>query len=196
MVSDYWLMQTDYTWYAEVYGCRQQNVLGQCIYPDSWVWSRTPQLTVDQWAVVNATIENLCLQEANFLATQQVNASMLSDYWVRQTDYTVYAVVYGCREQNLLGQCTYPDSWVWSRTPQLNADQWAIVNTAIDSLCLQEAMFLATEQANASMVSDYWVRQTDYTGYAVVYGCREQNFAGPMYLPRFVGLEPDSTAQC
>ncbi|KAK3595629.1 hypothetical protein CHS0354_009593 [Potamilus streckersoni] len=86
--------------------------------------------------------------------TIYINAttSMLSDYWVRQTDYTVYAVVYGCREQNLLGQCTYPDSWVWSRTPQLNADQWAIVNTAIDSLCLQEAMFLATEQANGNYV--------------------------------------------
>ncbi|KAK3576292.1 hypothetical protein CHS0354_036027 [Potamilus streckersoni] len=225
---DYWVMNTDYDNYAFIYGCEKRNAQGQCTYQDSWVWSRTPNLPARYWALVNNSMQAVCINYSRYLDTQQKNdcfvqsfqvqpnfninsylgkwyvqkwlpqsyispeelfqdythiyvynnngsvtayingrdssnlcfsytmllettstpASVVSDYWVMITDYTGYAVVYGCRERNAWGQCTSPDSWIWSRTPQLKDDKWAIVNATIKNLCLPEAKFVATQQIN------------------------------------------------
>ena len=71
-----------------------------------------------------------------------------TDYWVIGTDYDTYAVIYGCRNLDSTGLCTYADSWIWSRFPEIPANKKGIVEGIKGSLCVNTTMYLSTEQHN------------------------------------------------
>ena len=72
--SDYWIISTDYTTYSVVYGCRKQNSAGECVLPNVWVWRRSqPQLSGYTNAIVENTLDTLCVNTSLFLGTEQNN---------------------------------------------------------------------------------------------------------------------------
>lgn len=70
----------------------------------------------------------------------------LADYWVVKTDYSNYAVVYECKEQNPDNTCKTTMSWVLSRHRILSDSLMADISHVIESLCLNETLFYTTTQ--------------------------------------------------
>ena len=64
-----------------------------------------------------------------------------------------YAVVYGCSELNSKGFCTYADSWIWSRYPEVPADKLPEVENIKQNICVNATIYLTTEQTNGKCVT-------------------------------------------
>ncbi|GBP17935.1 Apolipoprotein D [Eumeta japonica] len=60
------------------------------------------------------------------------NFTTESDYWILDTDYDNYALVYSCR--NLDGDERVVSSWKLSRTPTLDASSTSIINGIMDTI--------------------------------------------------------------
>eukprot|EP00105_Crassostrea_gigas_P001056 XP_011413072.2 PREDICTED: retinol-binding protein 4-A-like [Crassostrea gigas] len=86
----------------------------------------------------------------------RLNQGKLADYWVVKTDYSNYAVVYECKEQNPDNTCKTTMSWVLSRHRKLSDTLMAEVGHVIDSLCLNEAQFYTTTQTLDCSTSTDW----------------------------------------
>lgn len=79
------------------------------------------------------------------------------DYWVIDTDYDNYAVIYGCNSVNeITGNCDLAYSWILDRygkpyeyltTAMLNK-----INDTIEGLCLQISNFDVVTQSKESKV--------------------------------------------
>lgn len=74
------------------------------------------------------------------------------NYWVVETDYTNYSVVYDCKQLNPDGTCKTNLAWVYSRLPHLSNDLRAKVSHVIESLCLNEALFYTTKHRNGKNI--------------------------------------------
>lgn len=70
------------------------------------------------------------------------------NYWVVETDYTNYSVVYNCIQLNPDNTCKSAMAWVYSRRSNLPDDLRARVSHVIESLCLNEALFHKTTHKN------------------------------------------------
>ncbi|XP_041352780.1 retinol-binding protein 4-like [Gigantopelta aegis] len=78
-----------------------------------------------------------------------VTAKERFSYWVLKTDYTSYAVVYGCHSVTSDGACNGTRSWIWSRTKTLSQDKMAIAETVIsERLCVNQSLYLSTRHNN------------------------------------------------
>ncbi|XP_046564058.1 uncharacterized protein LOC124272882 [Haliotis rubra] len=247
----YWVLETDYTQYAFVYGCYNVSNDGTCNEAQSWIWSRTPKfpqiikdkapswynltclpastfldtkqekecnvpaqykITPDQSCQVsdvpiqpdfNITLFNGTWYEMQWLAQVYIPASELfqdyqheyilqedgslkgyirgrtdkgcfyrqasltlsgtpgklhfnvteggSDnypYWIVDTDYNNYAVMYGCLNVSTSGNCTRARSTVWSRRKSLAPNFQYRANSFLQNLCVNPAAFLLTSQNN------------------------------------------------
>ncbi|XP_046567352.1 uncharacterized protein LOC124275743 [Haliotis rubra] len=69
-------------------------------------------------------------------------------YWVVDTDYSGFAVMYGCLEVNN-SQCVSARSTVWSRRQTLAPRLQSRSNTVVQMLCVNPAAFLLTSHKNA-----------------------------------------------
>ncbi|XP_046343323.2 purpurin-like [Haliotis rufescens] len=70
-------------------------------------------------------------------------------YWIVDTDYDNYAVMYGCLNVSTSGNCTAARSTVWSRRESLAPRFQYRANTIVQNLCVNPAAFLLTSQKNA-----------------------------------------------
>nr|XP_019918637.2 purpurin-like isoform X2 [Crassostrea gigas] len=82
-----------------------------------------------------------------------LNHGNIENYWVVETDYTNYSVVYNCIQLNSDGTCKSAMAWVYSRHPNLSDDLRARVSHVIESLCLDEASFYKTTHNNGCSVA-------------------------------------------
>uniref|UniRef100_A0A8W8IA34 Lipocalin/cytosolic fatty-acid binding domain-containing protein n=2 Tax=Magallana gigas TaxID=29159 RepID=A0A8W8IA34_MAGGI len=76
------------------------------------------------------------------------NQGDIVNYWVVETDYTNYSVVYDCKQLNPDGTCKTNLAWVYSRHPNLSDDLRARVSHVIENLCLNETLFYKTTHKN------------------------------------------------
>ena len=95
---DYWITSTDYISYSVIYGCRQQNADGQCTLQDTWVYSRTPQLPGNKAAIVESTLDALCVNKSALLVTQQNNGKyqrlkLILLKWLQNYDNSLFFVL-------------------------------------------------------------------------------------------------------
>ncbi|XP_061173677.1 purpurin-like [Saccostrea echinata] len=68
------------------------------------------------------------------------------NYWVMNTDYVNYALIYGFKDENTNGTAKAAKSWVWSRKPTLAKSFLQNINTQLQNLCLNETMGHITVQ--------------------------------------------------
>ncbi|XP_013416484.1 apolipoprotein D [Lingula anatina] len=72
---------------------------------------------------------------------------LTSDYWIIHTDYSNYALAYGCQTLFTNGSCEVFDVWVWSRRPTLSSEYEVLADGFIrNRLCLDPATFDKTSQ--------------------------------------------------
>lgn len=71
-------------------------------------------------------------------------------YWVVDTDYSSYAVMYGCLKMNN-SECVSARSTVWSRRQTLSPRLQSRANTILQMLCINPAAFLLTSQKNGNI---------------------------------------------
>lgn len=77
-----------------------------------------------------------------------LNQGNIGNYWVVETDYTNYSVVYNCIQLNPDDTCKTNQAWVYSRHPNLSDDVRARVSHVIENLCLNETSFYKTTHKN------------------------------------------------
>ncbi|XP_064603836.1 retinol-binding protein 4-like [Liolophura sinensis] len=76
------------------------------------------------------------------------NDVISTDYWIVDTDYTNYAVSYGCRKIRIDGTCDPEaiESWVWGRRPVLTSPQLSTISGVLKTLCVNSNQYLDTPQ--------------------------------------------------
>lgn len=96
----------------------------------------------------------------NILAQEQGDSHF--DYWVLETDYTSYSVVYGCDVVNeTSGVCIEFHAWVWGRETSLDDDTLTKAYAAAEKACVTEDDMSDTPQEEEC---------DDDAGGAVMYG--------------------------
>ncbi|CRK96701.1 CLUMA_CG009945, isoform A [Clunio marinus] len=93
-------------------------------------------------------------------------------FWVMDTDYSDYAVVWSCR--NISRGRSEELAWVLARTPQTSeAVRQRYENAVHSSGLVLDAIRLTNQDATFCTTSAiFWVMDTDYSDYAVVWSCR------------------------
>ncbi|KAL8623855.1 hypothetical protein ACOMHN_002183 [Nucella lapillus] len=68
------------------------------------------------------------------------------DYWVVDTDYESYAIVYSCvdRANDANNTCSTPRSWTWSRTKSLPDTVKQTARDIFDRLCMNSTLLYVT----------------------------------------------------
>ncbi|XP_078340646.1 retinol-binding protein 4-like isoform X1 [Crassostrea virginica] len=64
------------------------------------------------------------------------NLGELSDYWIIKTDYSNFAVVYICYDENTDGTCGNAKAWVYSRHHGLAHDLMADADRQLERVCM------------------------------------------------------------
>ncbi|XP_046564055.1 uncharacterized protein LOC124272880 [Haliotis rubra] len=198
----YWVLETDYTHYAFVYGCSNITANRTCAQPRAWIWSRTqtiPQIIMDR---ATSFFNRTCLAESSFLDTKQDNECdvpaqykttegqncNVSTFQVQQ-DFDIAKYSGSWYEMEWLAQSYIPPSELFQDYQHeyiagSDGKVSAFIRGRNKQGCFyREAIMepLETPGKFTLKVKDsndqypYWVVDTDYSGFAVMYGCLEVN---------------------
>ncbi|XP_062603238.1 lazarillo protein-like [Saccostrea cucullata] len=87
------------------------------------------------------------------LLFDEQNTNETVNYWVMNTDYVNYALVYGFKDENTNGTTKVAKSWVWSRKPSLAPSFLKNINTQLQNLCLNKTPVSRTLQKRGCLNS-------------------------------------------
>lgn len=73
---------------------------------------------------------------------------MTVDYWILRTDYSNYAVAYGCTNRASDRTCEHAQAALWSRTPTLEDDYVETAGQMFSSVCLNLTTFIQTTKTD------------------------------------------------
>ncbi|XP_071080818.1 uncharacterized protein [Haliotis cracherodii] len=195
----YWVLETDYNRYAFVYGCYNISVSGTCIAARGWIWSRTPTIPrvisdrspwfYNRTCLSSSTfLETLQTAECNVPAQYSVNTGQnchVSDIPV-QEDFDIQKYAGSWYEMRWLAQSYIPASELFQDyrhvfNPRGDGTLSAVITGRSKDGCFYRKAIIvpsATAGKLTLKVLDgsadqfpYWVIDTDYINYAVMYGC-------------------------
>ena len=78
-----------------------------------------------------------------------------STYWIVDTDYDNYALVYGCREEAANGTCVDPVGFMWTRCPNPKSEYVELMERKLPALCLTPQEFINTYQKQGNLLIIY-----------------------------------------
>ncbi|XP_062603237.1 retinol-binding protein 4-like [Saccostrea cucullata] len=87
------------------------------------------------------------------LLFDEQNTDEMVNYWVMNTDYVNYALIYGFKDENTNGTAKAAKSWVWSRKPTLAQSFLQNINTQLQNLCLDKTPVHRTMQKKGCLNS-------------------------------------------
>ncbi|XP_071081081.1 uncharacterized protein [Haliotis cracherodii] len=195
----YWVLETDYTQYAFVYACTNVSSTRTCTQPRAWIWSRTkiiPQIVMDR---APSFFNRTCLNETSFLDTKQDKECDIpaqykttegqncnvSTFQIQQ-DFDIAKYSGSWYEMRWLAQSYIPPSelfqdyqheYVVGSDGQVSAfirgrnKQGCFYREAIMEQSETAGKFTLKVKGNSDDQYPYWVVDTDYSSYAVMYGC-------------------------
>lgn len=77
----------------------------------------------------------------------------LSDYWIIKTDYSNFAVVYICYDENTDGTCGNAKAWVYSRHHGLAHDLMADADRQLERVCMDTTLFYTTQRIQSKSLT-------------------------------------------
>ncbi|KAK7089772.1 retinol-binding protein 4-A-like [Littorina saxatilis] len=103
--------------------------------------SNTAQCFLGGLAVLKSTDH-----PAKMLLYNEQKRKVMYDYWIVSTDYTSYAIAYGClnRAPDSNDTCATARSWLWGRSRSLPESVKVNARTIFESLCMNLTLLYAT----------------------------------------------------
>ncbi|XP_049791358.1 uncharacterized protein LOC126198795 [Schistocerca nitens] len=194
VTGPYWVLDTDYDSYSIVWACREPTDEISNITENSWVLSRSAQLTAEQQQQVNDRLEALGLTRSRYTDTPQdpqqctVRVSTCDKPAVSQFDTSQYQGVWyeiarlGEAPFEEGGQCITAEYTVAGENNvtvhnRLFSTASGAFNDIIgwaewDDPGSGEAKF-TVHFPGVPVTGPYWVLDTDYESYSIVWACRE-----------------------
>ncbi|XP_049814289.1 uncharacterized protein LOC126260887 [Schistocerca nitens] len=194
VAAPYWVLDTDYKSYSIVWACREPENETSDITETSWILSRNAQLTAEQEQQVNDKLEALGLPRSGYTdtpqdpqqctvrvstcdkaAVSQFNAPEYLGVWYEITRFGLAPFEAGAQcvtaEYSLAG-----DNNVTVHNRMYNTSAGAfndIIGWAeFDDPNSEEAK-LTVHFPSVPVAAPYWVLDTDYKSYSIVWACRE-----------------------
>ncbi|XP_046987155.1 uncharacterized protein LOC124575954 [Schistocerca americana] len=194
VTGPYWVLDTDYETYSVVWACREPTDETSNITENSWILSRSAQLTTEQEQQVNERLEALGLPRSRYTDTPQdsqqcnVTVSTCDKPAVTEFDTSKYQGVW--YEIARLGEAPFEEGGqcitaeytvagdnnvtVHNRLFSTAAGAFNdIIGWAeLDDPDSGEAK-LTVHFPGVPVTGPYWVLDTDYDSYSIVWACRE-----------------------
>ncbi|XP_046344659.1 uncharacterized protein LOC124125388 [Haliotis rufescens] len=209
--SPYWVMETDYTQYAFVYGCKSVFSNGTCNKAKAWIWSRTP--TFPQIIMERApSFQNTtCLPASSFLDTEQDKECDLAAQYKtilgqscdiselqmqKDFDERRYRGIW--YEIKRLSQTSVPSSdrihdYQHEYLVRVDGELSVFIRGRRRNSCFYKEKVLQTSETAGKLTFravdgpeqyPHWIADTDYDNYAVVYGCLNVSSNGECSVAR------------
>ncbi|XP_049863549.1 uncharacterized protein LOC126358898 [Schistocerca gregaria] len=194
VTGPYWVLDTDYETYSIVWACREATDETSNITENSWILSRSAQLTAEQEQQVNDKLEALGLTRSRYTNTPQdpqhctVRVSTCDKAVVTEFDTSQYQGVWyeiarlGDAPFEEGGQCITAEYAVAGENNvtvhnRLFSTSTGTFNDIIgwaewDDPDSGEAKF-TVHFPGVPVTGPYWVLDTDYESYSIVWACRE-----------------------
>ncbi|XP_047536967.1 uncharacterized protein LOC125070976 isoform X1 [Vanessa atalanta] len=203
IVIPYWILDTDYENYALAYSCVNVNQDFRAVY--SWKLSRTKQLSQESNVTISNTISRVTVLEEryyedvdqsstacfylpelppgepvilngqcdqNIPVVQRFNASAYLGRWRLIESYASDFQNGSCNDATYT--LSTDGTVLVYNTQVLNQELYTINGTAVLASNDNTGKLLVTFP-NAPGPSEYWILDTDYTSYSLVYSCQNIN---------------------
>ncbi|XP_049786988.1 uncharacterized protein LOC126190534 [Schistocerca cancellata] len=177
VTGPYWVLDTDYDSYSIVWACREPTDETSNITENSWILSRSAQLTAEQEQQVNDKLEALGLPRSRYTDTPQDPQQCTVRY--QGVWYEIARLGEAPFEEG--GQCITAEYTVAGDNNvtvhnRLFSTSTGTINDIIgwaewDDPDSGEAKF-TVHFPDVPVTGPYWVLDTDYESYSIVWACR------------------------
>ncbi|CAH2044979.1 unnamed protein product, partial [Iphiclides podalirius] len=193
----FWVLSTDYTDYALAYSCVNRGTSFRAVY--SWKLSRTKQLSAAANTAINNAISNIVVLDNRYY--ENIDQSDAACFYLPQLSLNEPVVFPGQCDPNIsVVQNFQPERYLgrWRMIETYHSDFQSggcneanyrrltnstaeVVNTQVVNQQLMSINGTAVQIESGKLLitfprdadpADYWILDTDYDNYALVYSCR------------------------